>query len=141
MIKVFFDASVIIAALLSPEGGSAKLSKFSQNKKVAGITSQTVIAEIKKHQTKIKKTAKEIDEFVLSNKFIVREKIKKSEIKEYQGKVDQNDVHLLAGANLTRCQYLVTLDKKHLLKKEIVSRFRSLSILSPKDLLEQLKPH
>lgn len=138
MVRVFFDASVIIAALLSPEGGSAKLSKFSQNKKVAGITSQTVIEEIKKHQTKIKKTQKEIDEFILANKFIVREKIKKSDIKEYQGRVDQDDAHLLAGANLTRCRYLVTLDKKHLLKREVVEGFKPLSILSPKELLKEL---
>lgn len=135
MLKVFLDASVVIAALLSPSGGSARLSKLVKDKTIIGITSQTVIDEIKKHQRKIKKSEKEIGEFIAWNNFLVRRRIKKTEIKKYFGKIDQNDAHLIAGANLTHCEYLVTLDKKHLLKKEITSQFKPLIILSPKDLL------
>lgn len=43
---VFFDASVIIAALLSPTGGSAMLFKYIKLGIIVGITSQTAIEEI-----------------------------------------------------------------------------------------------
>ena len=44
--RVFFDASVIIAALLSPTGGSALLFQFIKIGFIVGVTSQTVIAEV-----------------------------------------------------------------------------------------------
>lgn len=44
--RVYFDASVIIAALLSPTGGSALLFQFIKNGAVTGIVSQTVLEEI-----------------------------------------------------------------------------------------------
>ena len=56
----------------------------------------------------------------------------------YQGLVDVEDAHLIAGANLTKCGYLVTLDKKHLLRPDIQKKFLSLKIVSPGELLEEL---
>ena len=44
--RVYFDASIIIAALLSPKGGSSELLKFVKKGIIKGITSQTVIEEI-----------------------------------------------------------------------------------------------
>jgi len=44
--RVFFDASVIIAALLSAGGGSSQLLKYVKLGKIVAITSQTVIEEI-----------------------------------------------------------------------------------------------
>lgn len=138
MIKIFFDASVIIAALLSASGGSAKLSRLVKDKTIIGVTSQTVLDEVKKHQRKIKRSEKEIDRLIIDNSFLVSERIKKSETGKYVGRIDQNDAHLIAGANLTHCEYLTTLDKKHLLKKEIINQFKPLIILSPKDLLQKI---
>jgi len=39
---------------------------------------------------------------------------------------------------LTHCTHLVTLDKKHLLRFEIVIKFPPLHIVSPKELLEEI---
>ena len=60
------------------------------------------------------------------------------EIEPYKDQVDVEDAHLVAGANLTKCLYLVTLDKKHLLTENIRQKFLPLRIVSPKELLEEI---
>jgi|SRR3989344_6259442 len=138
--RVFFDASVIIAALLSPNGGSSQLLKYIKLGKIVGITSQTVIEEILEEDKfiRIKKSQREIEQFIVDNRLIVRKPITIGEIEPYQGLVDIEDAHLIAGANLTRCRHLVTLDKKHLLRADVQKRFLPLKIVSPGQLLEAI---
>lgn len=138
--RVFFDASVIIAALLSPSGGSSQLFKYITASKITGITSQTVMEEILEQDKfqRIKKTKREIEQFIAGSGLVVRKPIAKAEIEPYLGLIDAEDAHLIAGATLTRCKYLVTLDKKHLLRPDIKRRFLPLKIVSPGQLLAEI---
>ncbi len=138
--KVFFDASVIIAALLSPTGGSSLLLHYTKQKRIRGIISQTVIEEIvdKDKLKKLRRSKETIELFIAQSGLIVREAITADEIISYQGQIDIEDAHLVAGAILTKCSHLVTLDKKHLLRKEIQQKFLPLTIVSPKDLLKEI---
>jgi len=138
--RVFFDASVIIAALLSAGGGSSQLLKYVKLGKIVAITSQTVIEEILEEDKseRIKKSKREIGQFIADSQFLVRKPITPGEIEPYYGLVDIEDAHLIAGANLTRCRYLATLDKKHLLRNDIQRKFLPLKIASPGQLLESL---
>ena len=139
-LRVYFDASIIIAALLSPTGGSSLLFQYVKAGKIIGVTSQTVIEETLKEDKpkKIKRSKREIEEFIAQSNLIVRESITIEEIAPYKDLVEIKDAHLIAGANLTKCSYLVTLDKKHLLKGDIKQRFLPLKIVSPKELLEDI---
>ncbi|MEX0616287.1 MAG: putative toxin-antitoxin system toxin component, PIN family [Candidatus Woykebacteria bacterium] len=136
--RVFFDASVIIAAFLSPAGGSAKTLKLIKSGLIRGVTSQTVIEEAleEKHLLKIKSSKQDLEGFIASSGLIVRSQITPDEITPYQNLIDPDDAHLIAGANLTKCTHLVTLDKKHLLRADIKEKFSPLRIVSPKELLE-----
>ena len=138
--RVFFDASVIIASLLSPTGGSSLLFRYVKTGQFTGIISQTVIGEItaKKKSKKIKKTKTEIEEWIAGSGLIVRKSITTAEIKIYQDMIDTDDAHLVAGARLTHCSRLVTLDKKHLLNTDITQRFLPIRIVSPKELLQEI---
>lgn len=141
--KVFFDASVVIAAILSSTGGSALLFAYIKVRIIKGITSLTVIDEILKEDklTKLKLTKKELERFIADSGLLIRERIVSSDIDSYQGLIDIEDAHLIAGANLTGCEYLVTLDKKHLLNEDVRKRFLPLKIVSPKELLEEITSH
>ena len=85
--RVFFDASVIIAALLSAGGGSSQLLKYVKLGKIVAITSQTVIEEILEEDKfkRIKKSKREIKQFVADSRLIVRKSITTGEIEPYQG--------------------------------------------------------
>ena len=138
--RVYFDASVLIAAILSPNGGSAQLLKFIKKGLIVGIASQTVIEEVleEDHLQKIKRSKGEIERFIAQSALLVRKRITGDETTVYENLVDEEDSHLIAGANLTKCQYLVTLDKKHLLLPDIKEKFLPLRIVSPKELLEEM---
>lgn len=138
MPKVYFDASVIIAALLSSSGGSAKLVTCIHPGLIAGITSQTVIDEVLEHSEKMNISPGEIQDYIALSSIVVRKRVTTEEIKPYRQEVDPDDAHVVAGALLTNCAYLVTHDKKHLLKPEIQKHFKPLHILSPKELLRIL---
>jgi putative PIN family toxin of toxin-antitoxin system len=138
--RVFFDASIIIAALLSKTGGSSLLIQYIKMSKIIGITSQTVIEEVLEEDKpkKFKRSSEEIEQFITQSSLIIREAITMEEIAPYKDLVDIEDAHLIAGSNLTKCNYLVTLDKKHLLREDIKMRFLPLKIVSPKQLLEEI---
>ena len=68
----------------------------------------------------------------------MREAITAKDIEPYHELIDAKDAHLIAGANLTKCIYLVSLDKKHVLKDAIRRQFLPLKIVSPKELIEEL---
>lgn len=138
--RVFFDASVIIASMLSPSGGSSALFKYIKLNKIVGITSQTVIEEILEEDkfAKIKKSKAQIEQFIAKSALLVRKPITVSDIEPYLGLIDIDDAHLIAGANLTTCKYLVTLDKKHILRPDIQKKFSPLKIASPGELLAEI---
>lgn len=119
--RVFFDASVIIAGLLSPIGGSALFLRYNKKHNITGITSETVLEEIfgEDKQKKIDRTREEIQQFIADLGLVVRQAISLQEIQPYNGKIAEEDAHLIAGATLTKCEYLVSLDKKHVLNEEI----------------------
>lgn len=134
--KVFFDASVLFSAIYSSKGASFQLVSLVKKNKIIGITTQTVINELKNNLPKLKdETSKNIDQFIVENNFIVRQTIIISEIKPYLSIVEANDAHVVAGAILTSCHYLVTLDKKHLNNQKIKEKIKKVTILSPKELL------
>lgn len=138
MIKVYLDASVIIAALFSPTGGSAKLLEFVKLGMVVGVASQTVIDEVEEHSLKIKKSHKEIRRFIQEHSIIVRESIDELELESFKNLIEEEDIHVAVGARLTKCDYLVTLDKKHLLQEEVKEMLKPLKVVSPKEILQDL---
>lgn len=139
MIKVFFDASVLIAALISSKGASRQLFKYSSTK-IVSIVSQTVINEVKTNLHKFKGiTQRDLDNFISRNKIFVRRKVFKGEISQLVAFIEEKDAHVLAGAILTQCHYLVSLDKKHIVKNETKRHFKNLQIVLPRDLLAIIK--
>lgn len=134
MIKVFFDASVIFSGIYSEKGGSHRLLNLVKTKEIIGITSQTVIEELIDNVDKLP-IKKNISQTIKDLNMIVIETITEDEIKLVSKIVDPKDAHVLAGAQLAVCQYLVTLDKKHINNSKVRNRTKPLKIVSPKKLL------
>lgn len=133
---VFFNASVVIAGLKSQSGGSAKLLNWVKNQKIIGIISEIVFHEVLHHSDKIKLSKKTAQDMV-DALFKIVPAPNKSVTDNYISKViDIGDAHILASCQETNVDFLVTLDKKHLLiLQQKIKEFR---ILSPKELIEKL---
>ena len=87
---------------------------------------------------KIYLDASDIRLFIKDNKILVRKKITKDEARPYQDIVVEDDLHVIAGAKLTKSDYLITLDKKHLLKEEVRRLVKPLKIVNPEQYLKGL---
>jgi len=140
MIKVFFDASVILAAIISSKGASFELLKYASQKLIMAITSKTVVNEVLANLYKIEDfNERDLDTFIVNNKIIVRKAVGRSEIKQFVDVVFQKDAHVLAGALLTNSDYLVSLDRKHIVKNEVKKKIEEIKIVLPKELLAKLR--
>lgn len=136
--RVFFNASVIIAGLISPKGGSAKLLNMVKFGELNGEISEIIVDEISRHalKTKIKKhTLQKRMRDIFRN---ISDAPDKKSVRKFEKIVsDLGDAHVLASCAELDIDYLVTLDKKHLLAlKDKIKKFR---IMTPGEFLQVLK--
>lgn len=141
-VKIFLDSSVIIAAVLSPAGGSFRLIKESIFKNYSLLISEYVLAEcIRIIRTKF--LTRENDLMLLLTKFnlkILRDPASK-EVEKLIDIIDFQDAPILAAALKYKVEYLITLDKKDFLNQRILkfAKTRGLLILTPGELIQKLE--
>jgi putative PIN family toxin of toxin-antitoxin system len=137
-IKVLFNASVVLSGINSPRGGSAKVLKLARQGKITGVISEIILDEVLRHAAKFNFTGKKIADFCLKvfpeissvpNEDIVK--------KYYKTVIDEGDAHILASCEQEKTDYLVTLDKKHLLV--LRGKTKGFKILTPGELIIMVK--
>jgi|YNPBryunderm2012_1023409.scaffolds.fasta_scaffold01714_5 putative PIN family toxin of toxin-antitoxin system len=134
---VFFNASVILAGLKSPNGGSAKLLNWVKENKIIGIISEIVIEEVLKNTNKIFLT-KEKALKLISQIFLIVKSPNKKYFSVFKDIVlDEGDIHLLVSAKNVKANFLVSLDKKHILS--LKNKIKDFKIVLPKELIEFLR--
>jgi len=132
--KVFFNASVVLAGLHSPSGGSAKVLNWSKKGKIKGIISEVVLDEIRRHADKINLTPKTLEKKI--GEFVVILPAPPENIKYRRIVKDFGDIHLFSSSEEIKVDYLVSLDKKHVLS--LVKKIKKFKILSPGELIREI---
>lgn len=138
MIKIFLDSSVIIAGINSNTGASFAVLELVRRKKIDGFVSSIVVKEVLRNLKK-KFSPNKTTSFL---QFLAESSLKKVvfkgeyEVLAFRKITIDKDIHAIAGAAKSNAQYLVTLDKKHLLSLRDLSL--SFKIISPGDLLKLL---
>lgn len=132
---VLFNASVVLSALKSDKGGSYKLIEWTAKKKIKGVISEIIVNEI---VSKLDKIQVKFIYFQLLTKYLKINKSPKSLTVDKYKKVilDPGDAHVLATGHEVKADYLVSLDKKHILS--IQDKVKKPKIVSPKELIEKL---
>lgn len=132
---VLFNASVVLAGLKSPGGGSAKLLAWIKKHKIKGVISQIILDEILRNLIRLDLQRGRV-ETVLASLLVVPAPLG-SNVREFNKiVVDVGDSHVLASALEVKADYLVTLDKKHILiLKDRVKKFK---VVSPAELIKLL---
>ena len=134
-LKVLFNASVVLAGLNSPHGGSAKVLGYVERGKIDGYISEIIFDEIIRHSNKIGFKKSEVAKKCTSIFFDILESPgKKTVDKYYKIVIDIGDCHVLASAEEVDADYLVSLDKRHILV--LKNRIRKFQIVSPAELIE-----
>ncbi|TSC88147.1 MAG: Uncharacterized protein G01um101416_170 [Microgenomates group bacterium Gr01-1014_16] len=136
--KVFFNASVILAGVRSPSGASGELLKRVKAGEIKGVISELIVNEVARHADKAGFGRSEMERKIEEIFILISEAPEAEAVKKYQSKVlDPDDSHVLASAMREKCQILVTLDKKHLLV--LARKMKDIQIFSPGQYLMTLR--
>lgn len=131
MVKIFLDASVIVAGIFSQTGASSYLFNLGRKKKVNLIVSQFVLDEASDNIIK-KGGEKDNFNYLLKNANLRIFSANNLFLKNICEKIiHPKDAEVLADAILSKADYLLSLDKKHFFTKEVKEFADKTEILLP----------
>lgn len=132
---IFFNASVILAGIYSPKGGSAKILKYVKLGKIKGLISEIVFNEVIRNSSKIRKSKKDIEGYLKATLLKIVPPPSDFQVRKFEEVVtDIGDAHLIASAKSYSADFLVSLDKKHILI--LKNKIRKPKIVTPGELIE-----
>jgi len=139
MIRAFIDASVLFAASLSPTGASREIIRQAVRGKVALVASRLVFEETEENLAdKAPEALPAFHQFLDAVPFETVRPSKREVLQaaEYSA---LKDAPIVAAAKRAQVDYLVSLDRRHLVGVPEVAQQSGLKIVLPSELLEQIR--
>jgi predicted nucleic acid-binding protein len=138
--RVFFDASVLIAAGASPSGGSVLAAEVCKHGLAKALVTRFVLWEAERN-LHAKFPASALVEFYNLVGQLNPEVVPNpspTEIEAAGGVVPAKDAHVLAGARAGHATHLLTLDRKHFLGKHTRAAMLPIVACTPGEFLKSL---
>lgn len=134
--RVFFDSSVLIAGLASPEGASGMLLALSEMGLIIPVISEQVVIEVIRNIEK--KMPRHLPHYYKLFKILPFELADPTDelIKRAEGFINQKDTVILAAAMNSNIDYLVSLDK-HFLNDNLTKL--PFTVCSPGELIKKIR--
>ena len=137
MIKVFLDSSVVFAAAGSQTGGSFEIINLITKGKLEGFVNEGVVAE---SEEAIRRRLSQ-EKYNLFLNWLEKDCFKilpfpDEEKLQRLGQVSPKDRHILLSAKESNSDFLISLDKKHILTNESQSIIPEVKITTPKEFLQ-----
>ena len=135
-IKVFLDTDVLISALLSQKGASYKLINDTKFKKIISKTITEETNEVSRRENINKGAVRAIlKKTKITSLFLSKEKL----LKTYSKYVfDEEDSHVVAGAYISKSNFLLTHNIKHYHVIKIKNDL-GIKVMRPGDFLQYLR--
>ncbi len=135
-VKVFLDTDVIISALLSKTGASFEIIKSPKVDKIVSTGIEREVAEVAK---RLKIDRKDVKRVLKNCQIKSLSLTKKNIIDKYSSHVfDKEDVHVIAGADLSESKFLLTHNVRHYNADRINNKLRVI-VLKPGNFLQYLR--
>ena len=141
---LFFDASVLVAGAHSPGGGSALLLEACE---MGGFTAQTTFLIILEALHTLERgfpqqSLNRLRDYLAEINWEILPVPQEGELQKYASFTDPKDLHVLAAAVERSSEFLLTLDRKHILSAaEAVEKANlPIRLLRPGDFIQQYYP-
>lgn len=138
MKRLFIDSSAPCAAAYSRTGYARDLILMAVRGEIALVISQLVLEETRRNLVESAPERLAILDYVTAGIPFELVKPTKREVMATAKRIVLKDAPILAGARKARVDYLVTLDKKHLLGKPELAEYVRAPILTPQEAFERL---
>lgn len=140
MNRLFLDASVLFAAAYSAQGYARDLIRLALEEKVRLVVSQDVLDETERNLQK--KAPSKVPAYRQLLALIDPELVadpSKEEVWAAEAYVVQKDAPIIAAASKAKPDYLVTLDRKHLIDPPEVAAKSGLQIVLPEEIVQTVR--
>jgi len=139
MIRVFIDSSVLIAASYSPTGASHEIIRQAIRGIISLVVSKLVLEETRRNLAiKAPETLPAFQQFLDIVSFeIVRPTMR--QVLQAAQYTALKDAPIVAAAKRARVDYLISLDRRHLVGVPEIAQRSGLKIMLPQQLLEELR--
>ncbi|MGH2593252.1 MAG: PIN domain-containing protein [Anaerolineae bacterium] len=139
MKRVFLDSSVLFSALYSSRGFSRDLLLTAARGEIVLVMRQDVADETKRNLAEhAPDTTRALWDYFLSNLAVEYVTPTKREVRAAAKRVVAKDAPIVAAARKANVDFLVTLDKKHLLGKPELAKYVRTDIVTPKEAAARL---
>jgi len=139
MIRAFIDTSVLFAASLSPTGASREIIRQAVRGKVTLVASKLVYEEAEKNLAdKAPEALPAFRQFLDTVPFETVRPTKRQVLQAAQYSA-LKDAPIVAAAKRARADYLVSLDRRHLVGVKEVAQRSGLKIVLPSELLGEVR--
>lgn len=140
--RIFLDASVVVSATLSPDGGSAVIFGLASKGIIQLVLTERVFREARLGIKRKYNEQRLADLYTLLVPY--RDSIKPTPTQKEQQRFlelieDPHDCHVLAGAVKHKVEFLITLDKKHFLTEKLEKANLGFSICTPGMFLSEFR--
>ncbi len=141
MIRVFIDASVLFAAAKSATGASREIIRLAIRGEMRLVVSQFVLKEARRNlQAKAPEVVGDFDHLLdAASLEIVRPS--KKEVQAAMAYTATKDAPIVAAAKKAQVDYLVSLDRRHLVGVPELPQRSGLKIILPEELLKEVRKH
>lgn len=138
MKRLFIDSSVLFAAAYSRTGHARDLILMAVRGEILLVISQLVLEETRRNLAESAPEHLAILDYVTAGIPFELVRPTKREVMGAAKRIVLKDAPILAGARKAGVDYLVTLDKKHLLGKPELAEYVRAPILTPQEAFERL---
>ena len=138
--SLFFDSSALFAAAYSSTGAARELLRWSIQGKVRILISQDVLEETTRNlERKAPDKVEAYQELLLLLEPGIVPSPTPQDVWAAEEYVEQKDAPIAAAAKNAQTDFLVTLDKKHILGKPELAKYIETKIVTPKEAIAQLR--
>lgn len=139
MIHAFLDASVLFAAAYSETGASREIIRRATRGEVRLVATRLVFEEAERNlQEKAPEHASELERFQGAVEFEMVRPTRR-EVEEAREYTVTKDAPIVAAAKRAQVDYLVSLDRRHLVDVPEVAKRSGLKIVLPEEALRQIR--
>jgi predicted nucleic acid-binding protein len=138
MMRLFLDSSVLFSAAYSVHGHAHDLIRMALDGEIAVVTSEVVLTETRRNLASSAPEKLSTLERLLAHIPFEFVRPTKRDVETATRHVVLKDAPILAAARKARVDFLVTLDKKHLLGKPELARYARPPIATPQEVMQHL---
>ena len=139
MKRLFIDSSVLFSAAYSTHGNARKIILLAIKKELITVISELVISETRRNIAEKAPEKIDILETIFDNIPFEIVRPTKRQVIDAAKHSDLKDAPIVAAAKRAKVDFLITLDKKHLLDKPEIVAYIGIDVVTHKEVFKRLE--